>query len=333
MFKNGIVFALCGVIVAGCTPSSTTGVVRSRANSSGPFGMFSPDAVTVATPAAFKGLGKVVVGSFIVGFSTYDTASASSGAYGNAAKNTLVGVDSTVMQRVVDTAYADLIANLKAQGYTVVDRAELAANPGFAATKSYPNPYEDSSGGLFGNRSKISYVSPSGFGGTRIYQGDIAMTLGGFGMDNPGVATGNYAEATGTRVIHAVYVLGFVNAASGMRLTKMVEVGQGITAKPNVTKLGIIGRTGGVFASENGTVTLGQPITSDREFATIGKTTTDGAVAAEVAVNVLTSLMGAGSSTARDFAFTARPADYIAAATDALNQVNAVFIAKMVSLR
>jgi hypothetical protein len=332
MLRNGIVIALFGMIVAACTPTSTQGVVRGRAASSGPFGLMRTDDITVDTASAFKGQGRVMVGSFLVGFSTYDTATAKLGRNGNAARNTLVGVDTAVMQRVVDDAYSSLVASLKAQGYTVVDRAELAAAPGFAATKSYPNPYEDSSGSLFGTSSRVSYLAPTGFGDTKIFQGDIAGTMGGFASENPLVAAANYAKASGTRVIHAVYVLGFVNATPGMKLTAMVEVGQGVTAKPAATKLGMLADTGG-FSASNGTLTLGQPITSDREFATIANTTTGGAIAAEAAVGVLVGLLGGGSSVARDFSFTARPGDYAAAASDALAQVNAGFVAKMVSLR
>jgi hypothetical protein len=334
MLRNGMVIALFGMIVAACTPTSTQGVVRGRAASSGPFGLMRTDDITVDSASAFKGQGRVMVGSFLVGFSTYDTASYSSRVIrtGNAARNTLVGVDTAVMQRVVDEAYASLVASLKAQGYTVVDRAELVAAPGFAATKSYPNPYEDSSGSLFGTSSRVSYLSPTGFGETKIFQGDISGTMGGFASENALVAAANYAKASGTRVIHAVYVLGFVNATPGMKLTTMVEIGQGVTAKPAVTKLGMLANTGG-FSAGNGVLSLGQPITSDHEFATITNTTTGGAIAAETAVNVLSSMAGVGGSVARDFSFTARPADYAAAATDALAQVNAGFVAKMVSLR
>ena len=307
--------------------------MKARAAGSGPMGMFQKDAVTVSTPGAFKGLNRVTVGNFIVGFSTYDTSSVSSRAGGNAARNTLVGVDGALMQRVTDEAYADLVRMLTAQGYTVVDRAGLAADPRFAATKTYPNPYEDSSGGLFGNRSRVSYVSPTGFGGVRVFAGDIQGTIGGFGADNPAAAAMAYAATSGTQVLHATYVLGFVNAAGGFRMTSMVEVGQGITARPAVTKLGVIGGASGTFSSGNGTVSLGQPITSEREFASVQQTTTGGAKAAEAAVNVLTSLMGAGGSVARDFDFTVRPGDYAGAAGETLNQVNAVLVAKMAGLR
>ncbi len=332
MVKNVVAVVLFGMLVAACSPSSTQGVVRGRAASSGPFGLMRTDDITVDTSSAFKGQGRMMVGSFLVGFSTYDTASSKSGRYGNAARNTLAGVDQAVMQRVVDDAYASLVASLKAQGYTVVDRAELLAAPGFATTKSYPNPYEDSSGSLFGTSSRVSYLSPTGFGDTKVFLGDILGTTGGFGSDNPFIAAANYTKASGTRVIHAAYVLGFVNAAPGMKLTAMVEVGQGVTAKPSATKLGMLADTGG-FGASNGTLALGQPITSDREFATITNSTTNGALAAEVAVNVFSSLAGVGGSTARDFTFMARPADYAAAAADVLGQVNTGFVAKMVSLR
>ena len=319
--------------VAGCTPTATEGVVKARAAGSGPMGMFQTDAVTVSTPGAFKGLNRVAIGSFIVGFSTYDTSSVRSRGGGSAARNTLVGVDGALMQRVTDEAYAGLVRTLTAQGYTVVDRAGLAADPRYASTKTYPNPYEDSSGGLFGDRSRVSYVSPTGFGGVRVFAGDIQGTIGGFGPDNPAAAPMAYAAASGTQVLHAVYVLGFVNATGGMRLTSMVEVGQGITARPVVTKLGVVGGAGGTFSNGSGTVSLGQPVTSEREFAFVQQTTTGGAKAAEAAVNVLTALAGVGGSVARDFDFTVRPGDYVAAAGETLNQVTTALVSKAAALR
>lgn len=286
-----------------------------------------PDDVEVSGAPAFKGMGRVTVGNFMVGFSIYDTPSSRSRAGSSAVRSTLLGIDPTVMQRITDEAYAKFVADLKAQGFTVVDRAELLAFNGYAASKSYPNPYEDSSGGLFGSTSRISYFTPSGFGPTKVYQGDIIGTLGGFALDNPLKYAAGYASSTGVTVLHPVYALGFVNKQGGFRMTSAVVAGQGLTALPGATKLVATGNGSG------GVVTLGQPVTSEREFATVAETTSAGSRAGEAAVNVLAVLGGVGTSSARDFAFNARPADYTAAVLETLTKVNTDFIAKMVSMR
>lgn len=309
-------------------PSMTEGVTRARARSTGLFGMSSPDAVKTAGTSAFKGADRVVVGSFIVGFSTYDTMSRQSGRFSSNARNTLVGVDESQMRQITDAAHDRFAQALRTAGYTVVDPARLLADTAYSATKSYPNPYVDTSGGLFGSRSSITYVGQGGAPMMKIYAGAIQGTTGGFGPDNPTYKAMDFAQANGTRVLNVVYVLNFVGDArpAGLQLTNAAVVGQGLSVVADASKLGIYG-------ASNGTLSLGQPLTSDKAFATLSDATTGGARAGEEAVNALTSLMGNGASQSRNFSFVARPADYAAAAQDAMDQANAKLIATMTGLR
>ena len=320
--------------VSACAPSAVDGVARAKPRSTGLFGMVTPDAVKVDRASAFKGLDRVIVGSFIVGFGTLDTLSGKAGRGTSAARNTLVGVDDAVLRQITDEAYASFNASLRAAGYTVADPAPLLTDARFAATKSYPNPYVDGSGGIFGDTSVIRYLVPSSVPAMKIFQGDIRGTLGGFALDNPLPAAIGYAQTSGTKVLHVVYVLNFVNDAreGGLRLTNTMKVGQGVTAAADVTKVGVLADMGG-FSTGNGTISLGHPITSDKAFATVADVTSTGNLVGQAAVNVLGGLSGIGGGQSRSFDFTARPGDYAVAARDALQQANAVMIGQMAALR
>jgi hypothetical protein len=317
------------LLLSACgAPSATEGVARGRARSSGPFGMISPDAIKTTGSSAFKGLEQVTIGSFIVGFGTYDTLSGKDGKYGSAARNTLVGIDDATLGKITDDAYQRFAQALRQAGYTVADPAPLLTNPRFAGSKSYPNPYVDSSGGLFGDKSTVRYIAPSSAPAMKIFAGDIAGTMGGFGPDNPHFAASEYVKAGGPPVLHVVYLLNFVNdaRATGLRLNNAAKVGQGLTVAADASKISVV-------SGSDGAVSLGQPITSDREFATVTDATSSGNLAGQAAANVLTGLMGAGGSQSRNFDFVARPADYAAASIDAMDQANASLIAKMTSLK
>ena len=328
------------LLLASCgAPSATDGVTKASEKSSGPFGLIRQADIRVDTAAAFKNPGNVTVGSFIVGFATYETISAKAGGSikgGTAARNTLLGVDDATMRRITNEAHQNFIAGLKAGGYTVVDRAGLAADPAFAATKSYPNPYEDSSGGFFGGKSVTKYFAPDGTREMKIFQGDITGVLGGFAMNNPLPAAINYAKATGTKVLHVVYLLDFVNndtSGGVLRWTTAVKVGQGVTVVPVASKIGILADLGGLTSTGNGTISLGQPITSARQFASVSDSTTNVSLGVESAVNVLGFMSGTGMTQSRDYVFTARPNDYASAAADALQQANGALLGKMLSLK
>ena len=329
MTRTPILAITIAIVLSACgAPSMTEGVTQARARRTGLFGISSPDAVKTSGTSAFKGADRVMVGSFIVGFSTYDTMSRKIGRYSSNARNTLVGIDERQMRQITKAAYDRFASALRSAGYTVADPAPLLANAAYSGTKSYPNPYVDTSGGLFGSRSSITYVGQGNAPAMKIYAGAIQGTTGGFGPDNPVYKAVDFAQASGTRVLNVVYVLSFVSDArpAGLQLTNSATVGQGLSVAADASKLSIYG-------ASNGTLSLGQPVTSGQAFATLSDATTGGTRAGEEAVNVLTSLMGNGASQSRDFSFVARPAGYAAAAQDAMDQANALLIGTMTGLR
>lgn len=264
------------LLLAGCMPAnqSVGGVVKGQERSGGLFGLATEDSIKVDTSDAFKGTQKVAVGNFVVGFATLKTDSAQAGGrfggFGgkSSAKTTLKGIDDATLQAITDKAYDQFVSQLKTEGYEVVDRAALVSHKGFKDSKTYPNPSEDTSG-IFGTNSITKYFSPKSFGVVRSFMGDVPGYTGGFGFDNPIHAVTEFAKTQNVKVLSMVYVIDFANAESYGGLgtsSSSVNVGQGMTAIPETTKLTLIGGDGGTFSSANGNIRLGQPITSEKEF-------------------------------------------------------------------
>jgi hypothetical protein len=339
-FKVAVATVVAISLASCAAPSASNGVAKASAPSSGLFGMSSADPIKVDGAGAFKSLNKVAIGSFTVGFTTYQTTSAKSGMRGGggtAARNTLSGIDDSTMHNITDEAYKQFVADLSAKGYAVVDHATLMQNSDFAGTKSYPNPYENESGGLLESTNKVKYFAPSDFSDIKFFAGDVADITGGLAWDNPLHGAAKYYSATGTKVLHVAYLLNFAsntNATGGvLRLTTSVAMAQGLTAVPTATKISVTADEGGMFNGGNGSVTLGQPITSEKEFASVKDGTSATHDAVEGVGNVLAGLSGIGGGVSSDYTFTARPNDYKAAVLDTIQQVNKSLVSKMSELK
>jgi len=337
---------MAGVTLSACGgPSAKQGVVQGSKQKDGFMGLSTADEIKVTTAGAFKDTNRVVIGGFTVGFATYktDSAKAGGGLTGNGfggkstAKSTLEGIDAATMQSITDKAYADFVADLKKQGVEVVDRSTVFnGSNDLASTKTTQSPYEDSTGGLFGKKSLTTYVAPSSFGGIRTFLGDIPGTTGMFGGGSMNGAAAKFAESSGTKVISVVYILDFANAdsyGSYWSMSSNVTVGQGVTIVPNYSKLTLVGGQPGTFSMKQGSLVIGQPITSTHEFASVTDATSGASRATEIAANVVGVLGGVGTNAKRDFVFKARPADYNKAATESLSTANTKLAGTIGSLR
>lgn len=343
--KSKILFSLLALTLAtGCgAPGAKSGVVKGGERSSGFMGLSKTDDIVVDNADAFKGSNQIVVANFVVGFATYKTDSSKAGGglmgsgFGgkSTAKSSLLGIDDATMQKITEAAYTNFVADMKAKGYTLADRNALLNFADFKRTKTYENPYEDSSGGLFGTSSKTKYFAPASFGSIRSFV-DVPGLSGGFAFDNAIAGAASYVKSGGPKVVSVVYVLDFANSekyGSWATSTSSVSVGQGLTVIPEYTKITLIGGEGGSFSNPNGSVRLGQPITSEKEFATVTDSTSDAAKGVEIATNVIGIMGGVGSNSSREFEFKARPADFTAAANDVLKQTNSALIGKMSTLK
>lgn len=347
-FGATFVASIVSLSLAACVggPSASGGVQKRAEAKSGFLGMQKTDNVVANTPAAFKNADTLVIGSFIVGFATYktDSTKAGGGLMGNGfggrstAKSTLNGVNDATMQAITNKAYDNFVASLKAKGYTIADRSGWTSYPELTTVKATPSPYEDSNGSLFGTNSKTKYFAPTALGAMRPFLGDIPGLSGGFsGLGaNATTAAVKYAQEKGVKVVNAVYVVDFANSSgygSKWTSTSSVDVGQGLTVVGGLTKIAIWGGEGGTFSTNNGSLVLGQPITSEKEFATVADSTSDASRASETAANIIGVIGGVGTNAKRDFTFEARPADYQAAANDAISQANSEMTTKMSSLK
>ncbi len=324
-------------------PSATQSVTKGQEQSGGLFGLVTKDEISVDSAGAFKDVEEVVIGGFTVSFdiTKNDSSKAGGGLLGggfggkSSATSKLVGVDDAALQKITDKAYASFVADLKANGYKVADRAKLLEHEAFKDTTALSNPYEDTSGGIFSDALIVRSFAPSGFGGIKPFGGFGGLSAG-IGFGNPLSGAAKYAEETKSKVIYANYRVDFANAEKyGGWSTKSssVQVGQGVTVSPEASQIGIIGGWGGSFSSNVGTIKLGQPISSEKAFAEVKNTNSEAYKAAEVAVNIIGTLGGVGSNSSREYEFIADPAKYSEAADDALSQANKKLTDKMKSLK
>lgn len=321
-------------LMSACAVQGTDAGTRPEEASGGLFGLSKADDLQVDTAAAFKDKKEVVIGGFHVAFLEEKKASnkAGGGLLGSgfggksSANMELKGVETAQFQAITETAYADFVARLKAAGYTVADRSVLANHDDFKGVSSEPSPIEEESN-LLGMGVTQTVVAPASIG--KIYDG-------GFGFSNPQVGAIGFADKTGTPVIFVTYTVDFANKAGGhggyWSNTSSLEVGQGISLPPG-GGLTFVGGQAGTFSSANGSIKLGQPVSSDETFGEVLNTNSEGYVAAEAAVNVIGLLGGVGSNQSRSFDVKADPAKYQAVASKVLADANGKLVGKMVSLR
>ncbi len=332
------------LLLAACGGTSMTSGVTKRAEAKdGYFGLVKVADLKTQTPAAFKGKNKVVIGTFAVGFDVEkaDSNKAGGGLMGNgfggksSAYSKLTGVDNAVFATITEAAYKDFVAKLKAAGYEVVPTSELLASPTFAKAATYENPYVASSGGLLTAKNETRYFTPAEFGKNRSIQMDLGSVTGGFAFANGGMAASNYAHESGIPVLAVSYRVDYAKTGghgSKWSMSSSIQLGQGLTLEEG-GKVGIVGGQMSSFSSNVGNVSLGQPITSDKEFATVIDSTTGTDKGLQVAANVIGVIGGVGTNSKRNYTVEADAGKYKTAAMDVLTQANGALVTKMQSLR
>lgn len=314
--KN-FLFVLLALAVAGCVTSSGSSMAPQA--STGFMGIKSDD-IKVDTPKAFAGKKDVVIGSFKVGFVTYNKASqkAGGGLLGGmagraSAKTTLNGVSDATMQEITDAAYADFTSMLKANGYNVVSRSSITNTSEYKKVAVEKAPQREAES-VLAMGSDITYFAPSG----------MPLHGKGFAFSTPMIAFGSLGEKTGVPVLDVEYIVNFANAdgyGGSHRNTAAVNVGQGISVVSG-SRVTAYGGQGGTFSTNIGTVSLGQPVYSTQEFATVAEMTTDGEKA-----------LGGATSVSREYAVNADPGKYEAISKSVLNQANKKLVGTMAANR
>ena len=275
--------------------------------------------VRIDNAAAMSGVGRVVVGSFIMAFLTdrTDRARAGGGLMGggfggrSTARTALEGVSDAEFQRATDAAYEDFLGQLRAAGYQVGDRAAVVE----AFTRANAQPLENgierdvilardsrakakvfaptAIGGVWLPREALGQISAPGFSGNR---SAIGISMGGVA----------HARAAGEAVVNVFYIVDFASAETyggWFRNSSAVSVQAGLAVVPEASKVFAYAPNGRVAS-----VSPREPIAVGGDFGTFGDTTTGGQRAAEMAANVIGVLGGIGTNSTRRYAMQADPA-------------------------
>lgn len=324
--------------LAACSVQSKSGGTAANEVKSGFMGLSKTESIVVEGAEAFKGKNQVVIGSFKVGFLEEKKEGSKARMGGMGGKSTahmkLNGVDQGTMQQITDAAYADFVSKLQGAGYTVVDRGALLASEDFKGASSDVAPLREEKS-FFGSSNTVTYLSPKALGEKIYWAAGEAGRTGGFAFSNSGMSAANYAGKTGTPVLFVSYLIDFANAEDGSGFTtSSVSVGQGLSVKPS-SGINFYGAPmGGTFSATTiGSVKLGQPVYSTDTFGTLRGTTSDAAVAGEVALNIVGTMLGAGSNQSRDFEIDANTAQYKTVTGKIIGDANTQLTARMGSLK
>jgi hypothetical protein len=293
--------------------------------------------------AGFKNETRVVVPAFRVGFvqAKGSKASASgglgsSGTASTSANTTLHGVDDAVYQAITDAAYADFIADLKANGYEVLDKNTYEGLPVYQSMAASPSPQKvDSS--AFG---EVLFYAPKGMKVTFI-PGEEGGFSGFKGFDSNSTikAFPQIGKELKASVIAASYIVDYVNTESSggfFASRASVEIGQGLSLRPGsgVTFYGLeASGCVGYCPHVVSTVKLGQAVYSQEKFGELKDMQTDGEKAAQSALRVVTALTTGSAYGWATYEMHANPADYKRITTKLMDDSNGQIAAAMAKLR
>lgn len=334
--------AVTALMISGCSVSSQDGVVATEKRSGGFMGLATKDDIEVNSAKAFAGAKNVVIASFKVGFNESKNMNKQAGGSGFMSRGfggrstglvKLEGITPDVMQKITDKAYDDFVKQLAAKGYTVMPRSTFTSHEAYQGTKEYDFPYKDDNSGLFSSYGVGTYYSPKAIGNKQpVFLGEIDGVTGGFGFSNPMNAVAKFGKETGTHVLNVTYFVDFAGASGSAGFTtSSISVGQVMSVDKGI--LGIGSGHQGTFSSGVGSLTLGQPIGSSIQFATVENKTSAAEVGLETSINIISALAGSGTNQTREFVFKANPARYTEAALDVLGRANTSLTNKMAELR
>ncbi len=334
---------------SGCaTVGTQEGVMTTETRKGGFMGLSTKDNVESQYDQAFKGVQQVVIGGFKVGFNQskrYEN-KRSGGLFQPDIRATglvkLDGVDAQVQQQITDKFYEDFVALLAAKGYEVVSREIFTRTPEYETVKETDFPYTDDQSGLFSSYGVGTVFSPTQLGGKQpFFPGEIqASAFSGFSGMSLANALSKFATHSDARVVNVSFTVDFAGTSSGDFFSgKLLEVGQLMSVDKGV--VGITSGNKGVYAHRTGQLTLGQPVGSEVQFATIENMTSATEAGLETTANVVAGLLSGGLTGAmarsqnqsREYVFHAEPDKYAEAALDALTKASHVMVDKMMELR
>ena len=346
--KRAAALAVVVAAIGGCATVGTgDGVMSTQTRTGGFMGLSTKDNVETEYEQAFKGVTKVLIGGFKVGFNQskrYEN-KRSGGLFRPDVRATglvkLEGIDAEAQQRITDEFYAQFLALLAEKGYEVLPRETFTRVPEYSNVNETDFPYTDDQSGIFSSYGVGTIFSPTQLGGKQpFFPGEVDQGafsgFSGMGLVN---ALSRFATHSDARVINVSFTVDFAGTSSGDFFSgKILEVGQLMSVDNAV--LGITGGSTGVWAHRTGRLSLGQPVGSDIAFATVENVTSDTEAALETTANVVTGLLQGGLSGAlrksqnqtREYVFHAEREKYAEAARDALAKASKSMLEKMTQL-
>jgi hypothetical protein len=303
--------------------------------------------VKISGQANAKGVTTVTIGAFNVGFifESIDQTKASGGLMGafggtTKAKSELTGVTPQMMQAITDAAYADLVTQLTAKGYTVQPAADLFGHAALAKTKSQDVPLDINIALEKGSKGKATYFKPSQIPSLVMIPGDfLGSGMSSIGMNMAaGQAVGaltSYAKQAGVGVIDVVYLIDFSNQKRpGAFSFGGIQVNSGLSVAADYSRMTLIAPSG-----KQSVITVKQPVIVEGEF--IDKNDATGGLdkAAQTTANVaggLAAVAGLGGlrfGKTRKFEFAAKPGAYEEGAAKAASLASEMLIGRLGTLR
>lgn len=294
--------------------------------------------VKIEKPQAWKGVNQVVIGQFSVAFFTkkvdYDGGGFLSMSDKGKAVGHLTGLTNEQFQAITDAAYADFLAQLSANGITVVDDAAFKAGKYYAKVKN-----EDPANKVSVPLKKNDKGDALAFWPTQLGRSNnvlLTLRMMDGNMVNTYTAEYDYAKSSGVPVLNVVYLVDFAKPATsqGGGIFQSVNVNAGLAMSPFGTQVALMGTDGKMTK-----MVLKTPIEEGGDFANITETTSTLQKASNVASALGVfgggGIFGGGKdtmSTRFDFNVT-NPAVFAEKTQSASTKTSDLFIRQMAGLR
>ncbi len=343
------------IFISGCATVSTTSndaTAEAETRSTGFMNLITKDDIEVRNAEAFKGVNELIIGGFKVGFNESKTVTGKSRLVSGTTTGEmkLSGVDYATWQKITDQAYADFVQELQAKGFKILPRERFTSHPLYAKLTEHEFPFKDDNSPLFSSYGVGNYFSPTALGPKQVFfpnelPEDKSASLGslfkatpGSGLSSVGLQStlSEFGEATNIPVINVTYLVDFASGSDAGFSISQLKLGQLMSVDYGV--VGIVRGYGGTFNSKVGNMKFGQPVASQKTFATMEDETSTGSQVMDGAFNLffkggILGAAGVGGDHTRTYVFNTDPESFSAAALDTLDQSNALFATKLADLR
>ncbi|RLL53056.1 hypothetical protein D8Y20_06050 [Mariprofundus sp. EBB-1] len=319
---------LTSIILAlsACAGAKQANDVAPTVEKGGLLGLSTVSDIELKGKEAVKGEVNVAVPYFKVAFYTEQTP----GGYTNGSgdkhiiHSTLVGVDSALLQKVTDQAYANFVSQLKQKGFNVLPTSALNRSKTYSAIKQTNTQYKDEA--LFG--PDAIYVTPSGM---RVSDASITRMI----------ETNKIMKELNTSVMDVTLYVSYLsqsfNKAAGFVVTS-INVGQTTTVTPGsmMTFYGLeASKCNGYCPNTVAYATLGQPVFDTEKVGVLKNVTSSTDKAGDVALTALSWMTKSGTkihNTDR-FELTADPNKYAKVVTGVISKATDKLVSALAANR